>query len=71
MRAHRRHRVSRAAGQRIEFLDAVLVGHDLDTVRCEYLHRACERRLGQRMSVDADEELIGEFLLVGSRRWPA
>ena len=39
---------------------AVLVDHDLDAVGSEHFHRARERRLGQRVGIDADEQRAGQ-----------
>ena len=39
---------------------AALVDHDVDAVGGKYLHRARQRRLGQRMGIDADEQRAGQ-----------
>ena len=39
---------------------AARVDHDVDAVRGKYLHRAGQRRLGQRMGIDADEQRPGQ-----------
>ncbi len=39
---------------------AVLVDHDVDAVGGKHLDRACQRRFGQRMGVDADEQRPGQ-----------
>ena len=51
---------------------AVLVDHDLDAVGGKHLDRARQRRLGQRVGVDADEQRTGQCRFRGdSRRSPA
>ena len=49
MRDHRRRRVA-----------AALVDHDVDAVGGKHFHRARQRRLGERMGIDADEQRTGQ-----------
>ena len=39
---------------------AVLVDHDVDAVGGKHFHRARQRRLGQRVGIDADEQRTGQ-----------
>ena len=39
---------------------AALVDHDVDAVGGKHFHRARQRRLGERMGIDADEQRAGE-----------
>ena len=60
MRDHRRRRVA-----------VMLVDHHLDAVGREHFERARQRRLGQRMGVDADEQRsVDAACAAGDRKAP-